>query len=106
MIAERSHNLLATRADADLFDAMSDLHPDLRYNALGRTIVLEREPVDALGAGMAIVTAGTADLPVAEEAAETARLFGAPIHTYQRCGCSRRASVGRSPVRSCGGHGC
>jgi pyridinium-3,5-biscarboxylic acid mononucleotide synthase len=86
MISERSHNLLATRADADLFDAMSDLHPDLRYNALGRTIVLEREPVDALGAGMTIVTAGTADLPVAEEAAETARLFGAPIQRIDDVG--------------------
>jgi NCAIR mutase (PurE)-related protein len=79
MIRDRTHNVLATRADAEVFAAVADLHAGLRYNALGRTIVLERDPVDALEAGMAIVTAGTADLPVAEEAAETARLFGAPI---------------------------
>lgn len=76
MIRERAHNVLATRAEADLFAAVSDLHPDLRYNSLGRTIVLERAPMVAGKGTLAIVTAGTADLPVAEEAFETARLFG------------------------------
>jgi NCAIR mutase (PurE)-related protein len=77
MIRERSHNVLATRAQPDLFKKVADLHPELRYNALGRTLVLQREPVAPLDGVLAIVTAGTADLPVAEEAAETARLFGA-----------------------------
>jgi NCAIR mutase (PurE)-related protein len=77
MIRERSHNVLATRAQPDLFEKVADLHPELRYNALGRTLVLQREPVAPLDGVLAIVTAGTADLPVAEEAAETARLFGA-----------------------------
>lgn len=81
MIGERTHNVLATRAPSALFDAVADLHPDLRYNPLGRTIVLQREPVADGGSDrdLAIVTAGTADLPVAEEACETARLFGARV---------------------------
>jgi NCAIR mutase (PurE)-related protein len=86
MIRERSHNVLATRADADLFEALSDLHPDLRYNALGRTLVLERERLEKLDGSVAIVTAGTADLPVAEEAAETAQLFGARIERINDVG--------------------
>lgn len=86
MIRERAQNVLATRANADLYDAVADLHPDLRYNELGRTLVLEREPGRAPGGGIAIVTAGTADLPVAEEAAETARLFGARIERINDVG--------------------
>lgn len=86
MIRERSHNVLATRADADLFAAVSDLHPDLRYNALGRTLVLQREPVAAPEGGLAIVTAGTSDSPVAEEAFETASLFGARVERIDDVG--------------------
>lgn len=86
MIRERSHNVLATRAEGDLFAAVSDLHPDLRYNALGRTMVLQREPVEAPEGNLAIVTAGTADLPVAEEAFETARLFGARVERISDVG--------------------
>jgi NCAIR mutase (PurE)-related protein len=86
MIRERTHNVLATRADEPLFAAVADLHPDLRYNALGRTMVLHREPVAELDADLAIVTAGTADLAVAEEATETARLFGARIERINDVG--------------------
>jgi NCAIR mutase (PurE)-related protein len=86
MIRDRSHNVLATRADRQVFEAVSDLHPDLRYNALGRVIVLEREPVEALDGELVIVTAGTSDLPVAEEAAETARLFGARVRRLDDVG--------------------
>jgi NCAIR mutase (PurE)-related protein len=86
MIQEHSHNVLATRAEADLFAAVSDLHPNLRYNALGRTIVLHRERMEAQEGSLAIVTAGTADLPVAEEAFETACLFGARIERISDVG--------------------
>lgn len=86
MIRERCHNVLATRADSDLFDSVADLHPDLRYNPLGRTILLEREPLEPLDGDLVIVTAGTADLPVAEEAAETARLFGPRIRRINDVG--------------------
>jgi hypothetical protein len=86
MIRERTHNVLVTRAGVDLFEAVSDLHPDLRYNALGRTLALQREPVEAPPGSLAIVTAGTADLPVAEEACETARLFGCPVERVNDVG--------------------
>lgn len=86
MIRERTHNVLATRAEADLFAAVSDLHPDLRYNALGRTMVLQREPSETPEGTLAIVTAGTADLPVAEEAYETACLFGAEVERINDVG--------------------
>lgn len=86
MIRERTHNVLATRAEANFFAAVSDLHPKLRYNALGRTVVLQRQPPETLEGTLAIVTAGTADLPAAEEAYETARLFGARVERIQDVG--------------------
>jgi len=86
MIRERTHNVLATRAGADLQAAVSDLHPDLRYNALGRTLVLERESPSAVVDTLALVTAGTADLPVAEEAFETAGLLGIRVERIDDVG--------------------
>lgn len=87
MIRERTHNVLATRAEADLFAAVSDLHPELRYNPLGRTLVLAREPPTAVGEGtLALITAGTADRPVAEEALETARLLGIRVERIDDVG--------------------
>lgn len=86
MIGERAHNVLATRAEAELFPLVADLHPALRYNPLGRTIVLERARPAELGGRVAIVTAGTADLPVAEEAAETAHLLGARVERVNDVG--------------------
>lgn len=79
MIGQRDHDVLATRAEPEQYDAVADLHPRLRYNPLGRVIVLERTVRAAPLGSLAIVTAGTADLPVAEEAAETAGLFGARV---------------------------
>lgn len=86
MIRERAHNILATRADADLFSAVSDLHSGLRYNTLGRVMVLRREEPEPLSGGLVLVTAGTADQPVAEEAGETAALFGAHVERISDVG--------------------
>jgi hypothetical protein len=86
MIAERTHNVLATRAEPELFATVSDLHPELRYNALGRTMVLERERVAEKDGTLVIATAGTADLPVAEEAFETANLLGARVERINDVG--------------------
>lgn len=84
---DQSGNLLATRASPAQFDAVRDLHPNLRYNPLGRTMTLQRRPPPADRKGpILIVTAGTADLPVAEEAAETAAIFGNPVTRLTDCG--------------------
>jgi len=69
-------DILATRATPEMADAVAVLSPDARYNALGRTIAIQRRRRSPTETAIAIVTAGTSDLPVAEEAAETALLFG------------------------------
>ena len=78
-------NLLLTRAEPDLFIRLKKIDDRLIYNALGRTIILEKEPREKRGSVL-IMTAGTADIPVAEEAAETASLSGAHIERIYDCG--------------------
>jgi len=69
--------LLATRVRDEHFEAVRDLSPELRYDRLSRTISARRMASDTPSDRyVAIVTAGTSDLPVAEEAAVTAELFG------------------------------
>lgn len=75
-LLESESNILATRATPDMAEAVTELHPAARYNPLGRTLVIQRHEQALTSTAIAIVTAGTSDQPVAEEAAETALLFG------------------------------
>jgi len=75
-LLESESNILATRATPDMAEAVTELHPAARYNPLGRTLVIQRHDRPLTSTAIAIVTAGTSDQPVAEEAAETALLFG------------------------------
>jgi hypothetical protein len=73
---EGDSDILATRATAEMAEAVLTLHPAARYNPLGRTLVIQRHPRPLTVTTIAIVTAGTSDQPIAEEAADTALLFG------------------------------
>ena len=60
-------NLLATRATSEMADAVVQRFPQVRYNKLARTLTCRQLPARAAGRGfVAIVCAGTSDLPVAE----------------------------------------
>ena len=75
-MAAAGGNVLATRASQSCFEAVVAIEPRAIYHRTARTITLEQAPVNP-GKGMvAVVCAGTSDLPVAEEAAVTARLMG------------------------------
>jgi pyridinium-3,5-biscarboxylic acid mononucleotide synthase len=76
-LAERGDGFLATRTPMDALDALAAAFPSCRINALGRTVHLpgSRAPRPGVGS-ILIITAGTSDLPVAEEAAETAGALG------------------------------
>ena len=76
-ILEAGHPLLATRATPAMYEAVKALKPEARYNELGRTITVVQAPNEGKS-GVLVVSAGTSDLPVAEEAAETARMMGNP----------------------------
>jgi hypothetical protein len=73
-------NVLITRLDADKAQAVCAALPDLRYVELARIATLESVPIVALGAqAVALVSAGTGDMPVAEECAETLRILGISV---------------------------
>jgi len=81
-ILSAGHPLLATRATPDMYEAVKTIQPAARYNDLGRTITV-RQSEDEGMPGILVVSAGTSDLSVAEEAAETALMMGnAPERLY------------------------
>jgi NCAIR mutase (PurE)-related protein len=76
-LAKGGANLLATRVAADKAEAVVARVQGARYLPVPRAIVVEQRPIERLGRGMvAVVSAGTSDMPVAEEAALTAELTG------------------------------
>jgi NCAIR mutase (PurE)-related protein len=75
-LIERSPNVLITRTDADVFGEIRNVQTDAEWHESARIIRLYRDKTE-LGAGeIAVVTAGTSDIPVAEEAALTAETMG------------------------------
>lgn len=77
---ERGGNILVTRLDAAKGAALLALHPAGSFDPDGRTFTLVQKAVPTAGRGtIAVVAAGTSDLPVAREAAVTARLLGHPV---------------------------
>lgn len=76
-LATTGANVLATRIDAGKAAAVIAQLPAVRYEQDARTLVLEQQPVVERGRGtVLIVSAGTSDMPVAEEALVTARMLG------------------------------
>jgi len=77
-LEKREESILLTRAEPSVFEALTIEDNRLVYNELARTIALE--PTEKEKSGMVLVmSAGTADLPVAEEAAVTASILGAKV---------------------------
>jgi NCAIR mutase (PurE)-related protein len=74
-IVEHGSPLLVTRADAAAWEAVQAKIPDATYHQVARAITLKRDMPMGKGT-IAIASAGTSDLPVAEEAAVTADLMG------------------------------
>jgi NCAIR mutase (PurE)-related protein len=76
-LARTGQNVLITRLDEAKAKEVSAVLPDLKYAELARVGTIEQAPVPRLGKHpVALVSAGTGDLPVAEECAETLRMIG------------------------------
>jgi pyridinium-3,5-biscarboxylic acid mononucleotide synthase len=74
-LARDNSNILASRATEEQYQSLKAVLPEARYNKRGRVIVLEREKIKKVGS-ILIVSAGTSDLYVVEEARETASIMG------------------------------
>jgi NCAIR mutase (PurE)-related protein len=77
-LAAQGGNVLATRASQAMYDALlaSGQCAQAQYDTLGRTIVLAQSALTQSKSVLPIITAGTADLPVAREALATATIMG------------------------------
>jgi NCAIR mutase (PurE)-related protein len=84
-LAARHANVLATRAGADVAAAVAAVGLPHAYHALARLLVVRPEPVEGIGL-IAVASAGTADLPVAEEAALVAEALGNRVERIADCG--------------------
>jgi NCAIR mutase (PurE)-related protein len=78
-MAGREQRVMAARATAETAKAIRDKIPEAVYHAAARIITLG-DPPDVTGKGtVLVISAGTADIPVADEAAVTAETLGSPV---------------------------
>ena len=78
-------NVLGTRVLPEQVSVLKDKFANLRYNEKARVVTLVNSPVEKIGE-IAICTGGTGDIPVAEEAAETAEFYGSCVKKYYDVG--------------------
>jgi hypothetical protein len=78
-LAARSPNVLATRVSPEAAEAVRAHVPDADYHAHARVLWRRREPRPAAATQVAVVTAGTSDRAVAEEAALTCEFYDNPV---------------------------
>jgi len=75
-LSASSTKLLITHVDQETYVAVKAAIKDASYNPLAKAIVVNRQQHISLRPGITVVTGGTSDIPVAEEAAVTAEIMG------------------------------
>ena len=85
-VAKQGGNVLATRASEKQFSAVKKKVRAAEYHELARAIVLERDETRYGKGIIAVVSAGTSDIPVAEEAVVTAEIMGNEVEHFYDVG--------------------
>lgn len=75
-LADHTNNIMATRASEEVFLTIREVCPEAEYHPLARLVIVNRRKLPQNQGTIMVLSAGTADLPVAEEAALTAELMG------------------------------
>lgn len=84
---EANGEAFGTRADARQFELVREVIPGIFYDEVSHILKIEKEGKERSGK-IAVCTAGTADIPVAEEAAQTAEFFGSAVERIYDVGVS------------------
>lgn len=79
-LMEKDSNIMATRAGRDVYEGISELTGDAVYYEAARIVVVKKRELTPGKKVIAVVTAGTSDIPVAEEAAVTAETMGNTVN--------------------------
>lgn len=77
-MVEHDGRAFGTRASAEQYELVKARIPDITYDPVSKILKVERTPRERIGR-VAVCCAGTADVPVAEEAAQTAEYFGTNV---------------------------
>lgn len=72
-------NIMASRAEKFVYEAIKDLHPNMEYYPEARTIFIQQKEIAKSKSRILVVTGGTSDIPVAEEAVITAEKLGCTV---------------------------
>ncbi len=78
-MGKKNINILATKANEHIFKAVKKKFPQAEYNNKAKTIVIQKEKIRTKKGKILIITAGTSDIPVAEEAVVTMELMGSRV---------------------------
>ena len=76
VMSERENNIIGTRANQEMYDSVKSILPEAIYHKMARIISIQKKKPVPPESMIAVITAGTSDMPVAEEAAITAELLG------------------------------
>ncbi len=85
-LSKHGGNVLATRANVQQFAAVKKKVRSAEFRELGRAIVLQRDHTQYGNGIVAVVSAGTSDIPVAEEAVVTAEMMGNEVQHFYDVG--------------------
>jgi len=72
-------NIMASRAEKSVYEAIKDLQPNMEYYPEARTIFIQQKEIAKSKSRILVVTGGTSDIPVAEEAVVTAEKLGCTV---------------------------
>lgn len=78
-IAENGSNVLATRITRDVFEVLEANFENVEFSETAELAMMKQKPVAPIDTLIGVITAGTSDLRVAEEAALTAEFFGSSV---------------------------
>ncbi len=73
---KKDNNIIGTRASREIYDAVKAEFPEAVYYDKAKIISVQKKKPDYPESNIAVITAGTSDIPVAEEASVTAELLG------------------------------
>jgi hypothetical protein len=79
ILSEHHSNILATRAGREVFDGIRQVTEDSEYHEMARIVVVKPRSLEKVG-NIAVICAGTSDIPVGEEAAVTAEALGNQVN--------------------------
>jgi len=75
-LAKNTHNILVTRATAEQYARVQEVVPEAAFHAVARTIVVKKDETIRGKGTVLVISAGTSDVPVAEEAVVTLEVLG------------------------------